>query len=353
MLCQWGFPSRLQPHNEFRFSPSLPLLGVFAPLFQSIVSPSLNHREVVQTRSLTAGIRRLLTRLSGSQSITAITTSMDSMRSLNTSLPGATPTKQQMGEPSEQLLTAFKAAALSVTNLYKSAAADQGRARAEGYQDALDELLAFLDKEDIGLSDGEGWRIRRWATERLDGRDSVSQHVESDDEISEKPERGSSPILQRSQSVTRLSSAGRLARTTSPARTESAPPPTNITPITEEATVNIVPPQGTFTFRSSLSYPQDADVVLSDLEIADNARAQSHDGSITSHASNTGSSGITVTRPSRTRHNNHSARINSRNTTSIGRGAGQKRKINFGEFFDIGNLGKDGFGGGGKRGRFA
>ena len=21
VLCQWGFPSRLQPHNEFRFSP--------------------------------------------------------------------------------------------------------------------------------------------------------------------------------------------------------------------------------------------------------------------------------------------------------------------------------------------
>jgi hypothetical protein len=152
------------------------------------------------------------------------------MRSLNTSLPGATSTKQQMGEPSEQLLTAFKAAALSVTNLYKSAAADQGRARAEGYQDALDELLAFLDKEDIGLSDGEGWRIRRWATERLDGRDSVSQHMESDDENSEKPERGSSPVLQRSQSATRLSSTSRPTRTASPARTESAPPPTSHLP---------------------------------------------------------------------------------------------------------------------------
>ncbi|KAE9377947.1 hypothetical protein N431DRAFT_435116 [Stipitochalara longipes BDJ] len=277
---------------------------------------------------------------------------MDSMRSLNTSLPGATPVKQQIGEPSEQLLTAFKAAALSVTNLYKSAAADQGRARAEGYQDALDELLAFLDKEDIGLSDGEGWRIRRWATERLDGRDSVSQHMESDDENPEKPERSSSPILQRSQSATRLSSTPKPARTASPARTESAPPPTTITPITEEAPVSFVPPQSNFTFRSSHSYPQDADIILSDLEIADNARAQSHDGSVTSHASNTASSGITITRPPR-RHNNHSARVNSRNATPIGRGAGQKRKINFGDFFDIGNLGKDGFGGGGKRGRFA
>jgi len=276
------------------------------------------------------------------------------MRSLNTSLPGATPTKQQIGEPSEQLLTAFKAAALSVTNLYKSAAADQGRARSEGYQDALDELLAFLDKEDIGLSDGEGWRIRRWATERLDGRDSVSQNMESDDENSEKPERGSSPVFQRSQSATRLSSTSRPARTASPTRTESAPP-TITTQIDEEPPVDLVPPQSTFTFRSSHSYPQDSDVILSDLEIADNSRTPSHDGSVTSHASNTASSGITITRPSRTRHNNHPAWINSRSTNSIGRGAGQKRKINFGEFFDIGNLahGKDGFGGGGKRGRFA
>ena len=71
---------------------------------------------------------------------------MDSMRSLNTSLPGASPPKQQTGESSEQLLAAFKSAALSVTTLYKTAAAKQSKARADGYQDALDELLTFLDK---------------------------------------------------------------------------------------------------------------------------------------------------------------------------------------------------------------
>lgn len=282
---------------------------------------------------------------------------MDSMRSLNTSLPGATPTKQQMAEPSEQLLTAFRTAALSVTNLYKSAASDQGRARAEGYQEAIDELLGYLDKEDIGLSDGEGWKIRRWATARLDGPDSTSQNMESDDDVSEKPERGSSPILQRSQSATRLSTASRPARTASPVRTESAPPPTIIIPIDEEdpEPVNVTPPQSTFTFRSTHSYPQDADIILSDLESTDNARTQNHDGSVTSHASNT--SGITITRPSRKRHNNHTTRINSRATNTTGRNAGQKRKIDFGEFFDLGNLGhgKDGFGGGGnaKRGRFS
>jgi len=281
---------------------------------------------------------------------------MDSMRSLNTSLPGTSPPKQQVGEPPEQLLQAFKAAALSVTKLYKTAALDQRRARSEGYQDALDDLLSFLDKEDIGLSDGEGWKVRRWATERLDGRDSVSQNMESDDEPAEKLDRGSSPVLQRSQSASHLSSTTRTNRTTSPARTESSAPPV-IPTITSDQSTNMMPPQGTFTFRSSHAYPQDADMGLSDLDLSDSNRTQSHDTTSASLAPNTPTSAITISRPSRTnpRHNNHSTRLSTRATNTIGRGAGQKRKINLGEFFDIGNLGhgKDGFAGSGKRGRFA
>jgi len=282
---------------------------------------------------------------------------MDSMRSLNTSLPGATsttaaPTTVKHQDPPEQLLTAFKAAALSVTNLYKSAAADQGRARAEGYQDALDELLAFLDKENIGLSDGEGWRVRRWATERLDGRDSVTPNVESDDEASDKLERGSSPVIQRSQSSSRIHTTSNPIRAVSPVRTESAPPATIVSNSVDSEAPNSIPPQSTFTFRSTHPYPQDADIILSDLDISDNTRAPSHDGSVTSHTSNTAPSGLGVARQPRTRHNNH-IRVSTRPNGTIGRGAGQKRKINFGEFFDIGNLGQSRDGGGGKRGRFA
>ncbi|CZS92281.1 hypothetical protein WAI453_000163 [Rhynchosporium graminicola] len=284
---------------------------------------------------------------------------MDSMRSLNTSLPGPTPpaaaaTSTKHQDPPEQLLTAFKAAALSVTNLYKSAAADQGRARAEGYQDALDELLGFLDKEDIGLSDGEGWRVRRWATERLDGRDPSTINAESDDDASDKADRGSSPVIQRSQSSSRLPPTSNVIRAVSPVRTESAPPPA-IIPTPVDSQRNSIPPQTTFTFRSSHLYPQDADLVLPDLDMNDSTRAPSQDGSVTSHTSNTVSSGLGATRPPRPRHNNHS-RVSTRPSGNIGRGSGQKRKINFGEFFDIGNLdrqGRDGFGGGGKRGRFA
>lgn len=279
---------------------------------------------------------------------------MDSMRSLNTSLPGGkSPSKQQNCDTPQQLLIAqFKAAALSVTNLYKTAAADQGRARAEGYQDALDELLSFLDKEDIGLSDGEGWRIRRWATERLDGRDSTS-HNDSDDDVPEKTDRGSSPVIQRSQSATHIpTSTVKSTRATSPMRTETAPPPPTVVlpdPEPEPPTITELP-QSTFTFRSSQQYPQDPDILLSDLDLSDKSRSQTHDCFSNQPA------GISLTRPSRTnaRHNNHSSRLNARSSTSISRGAGQKRKINFGDFFDLGNLGHgdDSLGGGGKRGRF-
>ncbi|RMZ85479.1 hypothetical protein DV737_g741, partial [Chaetothyriales sp. CBS 132003] len=90
---------------------------------------------------------------------------MDSMRSLNTSLPAAYSSRPA---PREQLLQAFKTAALSVTNLYKSAAADQQSSRDAGYQDALDDLLRMMDSENLGVQDGEGWRIRQWVTERYD-----------------------------------------------------------------------------------------------------------------------------------------------------------------------------------------
>lgn len=269
------------------------------------------------------------------------------MRSLNTSLPGTSPPKSAAPEQPEQLLQAFKAAALSVTKLYKTAAQDQTRARTEGYQDALDDLLIFLDKESLGLSDGEGWRIRRWATERLDGRDP-GQNQDSEDEA-EKIERASSPVLQRAQSVTRAPT-----RSASPVRTESAPP---MIPATITETPDLPPPSGPFTFRSSYAYPQDADMELADLELSDNGRGQSHEPSGNSSNAGSASSAIGISRPPRlaNRHAAQSGRLSSRSSASIGRGAGQKRKINISDFFDISNLGphtRDSHGGGGKRGRF-
>ena len=73
------------------------------------------------------------------------------MRSLNKSLPK---TRRQ-----PDVHQSFRTAALNVTNLYKSALADLDRARTDGYQEALDDLLAFLDKENMGLGDGAaGWK---------------------------------------------------------------------------------------------------------------------------------------------------------------------------------------------------
>ncbi|KAI9746551.1 MAG: hypothetical protein M1818_000264 [Claussenomyces sp. TS43310] len=278
---------------------------------------------------------------------------MDSMRSLNTSLPGTSPPKHQSSEPPEQLLQAFKAAALSVTKLYKTAAFDQTRARSEGYQDALDDLLAFLDKEDIGLSDGEGWKIRRWATERLDGRDA--QNTESDEER-EHQERSSSPVIQRAQSTLHVPT-----RAASPVRMDIAAPTASSivpTPILEQPS-STFPPTSTFTFRSSHAYPQDSDTNVSDPDLSDGGRGQPVESSMLSHGAHTPTPSITISRPGRpgARHNTQAGRHNTRTSGTIGRGAGQKRKINLGEFFDIGNLGlgypKDAFGGSSKRGRFA
>ena len=116
---------------------------------------------------------------------------MDSMRSLNRSLP-STPSGRPA--PPEQLLQAFRQAALSVTNLYKSAASDHDQIRQAGYQDALDDLLKFLDRENLGLQDGEGWRVRQWATARYDGSPSVHQSESEDEQLdSEQRQRSLSP----------------------------------------------------------------------------------------------------------------------------------------------------------------
>lgn len=277
---------------------------------------------------------------------------MDSMRSLNTSLPGTSPPKQQVENP-EDLLSAFRAAALQVTKLYKTATTEQGKARSEGYQDALDDLLSFLDKEDIGLSDGEGWRIRRWATERLDGR-SAPQNAESDEEV---PDRASSrsPALSRTQQAApRPQSIPRSVRTASPEQhNESSIPTHNIPPPIEEEEEAVppqiatfaIPSQSTFTFRAQQQYPQDADMIVSDLDNAE--RTGPH------RTASTGSIGSARLVNSSSR--SSTRRANGRGGgSSIGRGAGQKRKTNldFSDFFGI-DLGKDRQQGGGKRGRFA
>ncbi|KAI0134068.1 hypothetical protein BJ170DRAFT_183488 [Xylariales sp. AK1849] len=258
---------------------------------------------------------------------------------------GSSPTKNSGGNDSpEQLLDAFRAAALSVTKLYKTSATAQTKARSDGYQDCLDDLLAFLDKQHIGLSDGEGWQIRRWATERLDGRDGVANTIESEDEV-EKNEPASSPELHRSNSNPVLSTARNEPETT----TDSAPPPTaqqqsDVTSSTQAPQI-VVPTQDNFTFQSPMTFPPDSDFNMSNLDLSDSRNNPTTSSSTQHHA---------TSHPLRVRNSRGVQR--PRVSSHLSRGAGSKRKINIAEIFDLGSLGgKDVFGGsgGGKRSRHA
>jgi len=238
------------------------------------------------------------------------------------------------GEP--ELLDAFKTAALSVTKLYKISASTQAKSRADGYHDCLEDLISFLDKEGLGTADGEGSRIRRWAMERMEGRDAISQTLESEDEV-DKPD-VQSPQTHRASSA---------PQPTTTIRTEiqmKDPDPPNIPRITQsspevEEPEIVVPSQETFTFQSPLPYPQEAYMNLANLDLSD-SQIQT--------PSNRPAPAVTTPRNMRNRN------VRTGNRTSLGRGAGQKRKVNLAEIFDLGSLGngKDVFGsGGGKRSR--
>lgn len=259
---------------------------------------------------------------------------MDSMRSLNSSLPSSRPNRSA---PPEELLQAFRSAALSVTNLYKSAATSQQNARQAGYQDALEDLLKFLDKENLGLQDGEGWRVRQWATARYDGTTSLEDNAEDEDE--QQPE----DIETRSRDV---SQEGEDRSATRP-RTEE---PTTATRHTSEEDSDSAERPTIFQF-SARNHPDNTmqtDAVDSPQPVTESS-ASNPDTPIRVEVINRNS------RPtSRTHHARHNTYANPRDFTFT---AGSKRKLQFPDFFDISNIndGRDGSSGGSgpKRGRFA
>ncbi|KAJ4151053.1 hypothetical protein LMH87_011771 [Akanthomyces muscarius] len=242
---------------------------------------------------------------------------MDSSRTAGSS-------KQATGiETPEQLLDVFKAAALSVTKLYKTSALAETRARSDGYQDCLEDLLSFLDKENMGLCDGEGWGVRRWATERLDGRDSTLPSTESEDETEKAAERTASPEMTRTS--TEPQQIATQIKSDSPAPTSQ--------PRNDEPTHFVVPSQDSFTFQSAHPYPNIATLDLSD--------SRSHDTpAFPPRATKARLNGPATGRPLRA-------------SGHLGRGAGSKRRINFDDFFGGCFGGKDPMNPGGKRGRHA
>lgn len=287
---------------------------------------------------------------------------MESMRSLNTSLPRS-PRKNRSNQPPEQLIQAFKTAALSVTNLYKTAAADQVVARQAGYQDALDDVLAFLDKENLGLDDGEGWKVRQWATERLDGSASAQAGSDDDDDRTEAPKRArsTSPAPQRARSSD-IEQNRRLSN--SPSRTVSAPvgPPVG-PPVSTTTQTMIAQTPEAFTFRSTLPYPQDIDMPTRDNASNSMSPAESPLHLHTPTSGPPASVRVEVVPcGNRTPHRgaNHPSRHTTRSITStrgLGSGAGSKRRVPLGDYFDLSSLGdrwdvRDGSSGAAKRGRF-
>jgi hypothetical protein len=218
-------------------------------------------------------------------------------------------------ESPEQLIDVFKAAALSVTKLYKSSVAAETRARQDGYQDCLEDLLNFLDKEGTATGDKDLSRIRRWAADRRDGRDATLPTSESEDET-DKPE-----LSPPAETATAVRGSPEPTSTT-----QNVDPPIEVVTTTNDSPHFVVPSQD-FTFQSEHQYPNIATLDLSD--------TRPH-GSV-NHSSQ---------RASRNRANRTGVR-----STHLGRGAGTKRRMDFDDFFGGCLGGKDPFGNNGKRSR--
>jgi hypothetical protein len=247
---------------------------------------------------------------------------MDSMRSLNKSLPK---TRRQ-----PDVHQSFKNAALQLTNLYKSALADVDRARTDGYQEALDDLLTFLDRENLGVGDGEGWRIRQWATERLDGPRQANSDEDDENDMDDKRARSSSPIMERNTSPEATRTPELHADAAQ--RSDSAPPVQLETSVAEP---EMAPLHQVFQFSASQPYPSNtnADAAFSDFSAA--ARRAFP----------------TPRRSSNRSTSRNLQRTATQNLFQLGQGAGQKRRMMDSFHPDGANDRRDGAGGGPKRGR--
>lgn len=280
------------------------------------------------------------------------------MRSLNTSLPKASPYKQ----PPEQLLQAFRTAALSVTNLYKSALSDQNQAKQAGYQEAIADLLTFLDRENLGLGDGEGWKVRQWATERADPMVAIASETEEERADSDLRERSTSPQTARKDQpaveasrVIAQSISSNCQHNGNEQSPQDQPPepedratavPTIISAEQGCTSDSSRPP--IFNFAAGQQLPSMISPEI-DMQASDNSTATSslNDSSPVGVQMLQRNTRISGRHSVSSRHNTRSSARESYSTP------GAKRKLNFPDFFDISGLNGRDFFGGGKRGRFA
>lgn len=266
---------------------------------------------------------------------------MDSMRSLNTSLPS----NSNRPPPPEQLLQAFRTAALSVTNLYKSAVVDQATTRQAGYQDALDDLLNFLDRENLGVQDGEGWRIRQWATERYDNDRGAGQNHESDDDKEEPERERQTASVERSQTASVVLSQQQAA---------PAEPAVNNAITNNHDEDGVEPRNGLPVFRFEGIHH--AGNQQTSMETDHNPSSSAQQAEAHTETSSTSSQPpLNTNWSARPAQRQGSIRQGNRPSKDFTFTVGTKRKIQFPDFFDISNIGPGGNHGptGGKRGRFA
>lgn len=256
---------------------------------------------------------------------------MDSMRSLNTSLPK---TRRQ-----PDVHQSFRTAALNVTNLYKAALADLDRTRSDGYQEALDELLGFLDKENMGVGDGEGWRIRQWATERLEGAHPKQTSSDSDeDDMDEKRARSSSPVMEHNLISDETQAPEPIIEAAY--RSDSAPLPAQTGATSEETDPTAL--DHVFHFSAPQPYPF----------TSNNNIANTTDTAVSDFAAAARRAFPNPRRPSNRASSRNLQRSAAQNLFQLGNGAGQKRRL-MQDFFNIDGFNdrRDGSSGGPKRGR--
>ncbi|RPB21269.1 hypothetical protein L211DRAFT_870108 [Terfezia boudieri ATCC MYA-4762] len=120
------------------------------------------------------------------------------LTSLSSTLPGQSRNSQY----EYPLMSAFKQAAMSVTTLYKSANTEIVRARKQGYQDALNDLLHLINSDRI-YTNSEVIKIREWglSRRRKSGGDGESGACRSDPVDESEDERGQSQTAPSSSPI--------------------------------------------------------------------------------------------------------------------------------------------------------
>lgn len=276
---------------------------------------------------------------------------------LNKSLPRS-PRKRRGNPSADQLIQSFKTAALTVTKLYKTAVSDQTKARLAGYQDALDDLLLFLDREDLGLEDGEGWKVRQWATERLDDSQPSPPPNESDEDRNEgeKRSRSDSPKLQRKSDQDSVAERPRSAHAVSQTSTAGQREQES-RHLSQDSNTQTPANPGVFSFRSQHPYPQAMDIENRDMQTTSENPPETQDHDPTPLSAPAMRVEVLPRGPRVRNRNNHpkGKHRDPKASRTLGEGAGSKRRVPVAEWFGLGELdeGKEVIGNSSKRGRFA